>query len=92
MQWGCKAKETLFHKCIIPLIKHILAFRASLIMPFKCCLIQLKSASATTVLSSKKKIVVETSLVLNLVQLEIDDNKLSTADIGDTKDTSRSQF
>ena len=53
-------------------------------MPSKRCLTQLKSARAAAVLSSKKR-KIKASLVLNLAQPEIDDNKLSTTDTSDTE-------
>ena len=60
-------------------------------MPSKRRLTQLKSAIAAAVLFLKKR-KVEASLVLNLVQLEIDDNKLSITDISDTKGESGTWF
>ena len=84
MQKCYRARETLFHKCTVPPIDHISAFLASLIMPSKRRLTQLKSARAATVLSSKRR-KVEASLILNSAELEIDDDKLSTADTSDTE-------
>lgn len=71
-----------------PPIDHKSASLASLIMP---SLTQLKSARAAAVLSSKRR-KVEASLVLNSAQLEIDDDKLSTTDTGDTEDESGTWF
>lgn len=53
-------------------------------MPSKRRLTQLKTARAAAVLSLKRR-KVEASLLLNSAQLEIDDDKLSTADTSDTK-------
>ena len=60
-------------------------------MPSKRCLTQLKSARAAAVLSSKKR-KIEASLVLNLAQPEIGDNKLSTTDTSDTEGEFRTWF
>lgn len=60
-------------------------------MPSKHHLIQLKYVKAVVVLSSKKR-KVEVSLVFNLAQLKIDDDKLNTTDISDIKGKSGTWF
>ena len=60
-------------------------------MPSKRGLEQLKSARAAAVPPLKKK-KSEASSVLNSAQLEIDDDKLSTADTSDTEGESGTWF
>lgn len=60
-------------------------------MPSKYRFIQLKSVKVKAVQSLKRR-KIEASLVLNLIQLKINDNKLSITDINDIEGESGTQF